>query len=607
MIRSRVLLGFAIGLLGFAPVSGQASLVTLLDSGPTDQRINLVFLAEGFTAGQAGTFNATATSVMNEVLGVAPYGDYRSYFNVFGVFVASNESGSDHPASGVSKDTFFQSYFDCAGITRLICLTGYGSGRADSVLSETMPEYDIVVIIVNDPEYGGSGGKFAITSAHPAAPKVAIHEIGHSFARLADEYDYAGGSPREAPNATATTVRQSIKWRHWIHNSTPIPTPETSTYSSVVGLFEGAVYSATGWYRPKLDCYMQTLGVPFCEVCAEHNIATIYSVVSPIVSSIPAQGALDAVQDTMLSVAVMEPTNHDLQVEWVVDGVPVGGPSGTDFVLSASAFGDGLHVVMARVSDTTSMVLDPTLLPLLTDSTSWTVSLTYAPIALSAAVLLEGPYVGEDTMSVTTDFESARPTVQPYAHPDFSGTPLEYNGVEDVTTFPSAVIDWILVDLRTGTHDSTYVTGSRNALLLMSDGSLVSPAGGPPILAGIDPGLYHVVLRHRNHLPVLSPNPVDFTSGTGTWSFVDSLGAAYSAGGAPMKDLGDGRFAMFACDIDVDGQLIANDFNLWLVATKAVHTGYVREDCSLDGQVTASDFNLWLPNTKAVVASQVLD
>lgn len=71
-----------------------------------------------------------------------------------------------------------------------------------------------------------------------------------------------------------------------------------------------------------------------------------------------------------------------------------------------------------------------------------------------------------------------------------------------------------------------------------------------------------------------------------------------------MKNLGDGNFGMFACDINHDGQFTASDFNAWLVDTKAVITGYVSTDCNLDGGSTASDFNLWLSNTKAVATSQ---
>ncbi|MFC2085757.1 PPC domain-containing protein [Bacteroidota bacterium] len=231
----------------------------------------------------------------------------------------------------------------------------------------------------------------------------------------------------------------------------------------------------------------------------------------------------------------------------------------------------------------------------------------FSTVSLTLRALLEGAYAGLDTMSTSVAFDQARPTSQPYADAGFVGTPMEYSGSEALTTFPVGTIDWVLVELRTGSHDSTLVVGSTKALLLMSTGSIVSLGGGTPVFAGVVPGNYYVVVRHRNHLPVLSPGPIDLTGGSGSWSFVDSLGAAHSSGGAPMKELGDGNFAMFACDINVDRQITVSDFNLWLTSTKAVATGYLQEDCNLDSQVTVSDFNLWLTNTKAVASSQVPD
>ena len=97
-----------------------------------------------------------------------------------------------------------------------------------------MPEYHIVLIIVNDPQYGGTGGDFAISSVHESAPEIVMHELRHSFGNLADEYDtYTPGYyGHEGPNTTAETVRELIKWNAWILPVTPVPTPETEPCAS---------------------------------------------------------------------------------------------------------------------------------------------------------------------------------------------------------------------------------------------------------------------------------------------------------------------------------------------------------------------------------------
>src|SRR5690606_922508 len=93
----------------------------------------------------------------------------------------------------------------------------------------------------------------------------------HSFADLGDEYSsaYPGYPDIEEPNTTRETRREFIKWNHWIEEATPVPTPAISAYSGVIGLFEGAHYHASDWYRPKRECKMRSLGQEFCAVCGE--------------------------------------------------------------------------------------------------------------------------------------------------------------------------------------------------------------------------------------------------------------------------------------------------------------------------------------------------
>ena len=105
----------------------------------------------------------------------------------------------------------------------------------------------------------------------------------------------------------------------------------------------------------------------------------------------------------------------------------------------------------------------------------------------------------------------------------------------------------------------------------------------------------------------MSTSELDFSDGYAEWDFTTSMSKAYTTGGNPMRSLSDGRFAMFAADSDIDGQVIVNDFNDWLVATKAGMSGYHHTDFDMDGRITASDFNFWLANTKIGASSRVPD
>jgi hypothetical protein len=177
----------------------------------------------------------------------------------------------------------------------------------------------------------------------------------------------------------------------------------------------------------------------------------------------------------------------------------------------------------------------------------------------------------------------------------------------EVPSLPESTVDWVLASLRTDPGSATEVPPSKRAALLLSDGSVVDTNGTTLAFHDVEPGSYYLVLRHRNHLSVMSSDTLDLSDGLGSWDFTTAMTQAYTNGPDPMKDLGDGNFSMFAADASVDGQITATDFNQWLVDTKAVLTGYQQCDFNLDGQVTATDFNLWLVNTKAVVSSQVPD
>ena len=277
------------------------------------------------------------------------------------VDVTSSESGADHPerSPAVFKNTALDAGYNCGGIQRLICVN---VSKVNDVLSRSLSpdRREVVLIIVNDSEYGGSGGAVAVASIHPDAVEIILHELGHSFGLLADEY---GGPPPpscvsnvEPPEANATkqTIRNLIKWNAWISPSTPLPT--SGSAPGVPGIYPGARYCDTELFRPTFNSKMRSLGVPYEQINSEQLIKRIYNWASPLdgVEPANAQVFLARGASQTFQAHVPQPMTHALQIDWLVDGQPAG--TGSTFVLSSSAAGSGAHRVDVVVSDPTTMV-----------------------------------------------------------------------------------------------------------------------------------------------------------------------------------------------------------------------------------------------------------
>ncbi|HUF10999.1 MAG TPA: S8 family serine peptidase, partial [Rhodothermales bacterium] len=222
--------------------------------------------------------------------------------------------------------------------------------------------------------------------------------------------------------------------------------------------------------------------------------------------------------------------------------------------------------------------------------------------ALDLEVFLEGPYAG-GSMSTGPLFDAALPAVTSYGDSFFDGTSAEHDGSEWLYGPPGDLVDWMVVSVRSALAAASEV--ARRSALIRSDGKIVDIDGGALRMSTGGFDSLFVVVDHRNHAAVMTPQMLSLSSGSATWDFTTSMSQAYTAGGSPMKNLGGGVFGLFACDSSVDGQVTAPDFNLWNASTTAGETGYRPADCNLDGQVTAPDFNLWNANTTAGAASQV--
>jgi hypothetical protein len=386
---------------------------TILTNGPVSNRLNIAVLSEGYTASQLAQFLVDATNAVNGLLSHPPYQEYSNYFNAFAIEVASNQSGSSHPAYPpytYTTYTFFNSIYD-PDSDRLITIppnfadANYsdGQGKVDALLQTFMPNAQLPVLLVNDTTDGGSDGfyKTAIASTEalyyempPYPPYYLTHETGHVLANLSDEYTYinpyAGAPSTEGANTTQQTNRSLIKWNAWIYANTPVPTPVT-VGDGVVGLFQGAQYHPTNWYRPELNCAMGALGVPFCSICSEALVLAIYQRIRPVDGFSPASTnlSLSTTQAAAFSEALLQPATHNLNVQWFTNGVPCAGATDLSFTLLPQSLANGTNWVSARVKDNTALVRnDPT--NLLSQTVTWTVNVSLPQLRLDSPLWLTG-------------------------------------------------------------------------------------------------------------------------------------------------------------------------------------------------------------------------
>ena len=350
-------------------VQAQPVFQPFLLSGPTSNRVNLVFLSEGYTAAQTARFSVDATNALNAVLARRPFREYKAFLNAFTLFVPSLQAGSDHPAYGQFRNTYFNSAYDAAS-DYLITLppnsadTNYnnGQGKIDALLRAYTPKGSLPLLLVNDPTPGGSDGpadKTAVAYNGAGMADILAHELGHVLAGLGDEYtnSFSGFPDIEEPNTTRETRSDYIKWRAWLAPSTPLPTPPVPTYSGTIGLFEGAHYHRTGWFRPALDCTMNHPNAAFCDVCMEALVLSIYQKARPIDNYSPNFTNLTVGSRAPLSfsIALAPSAPASLLVQWQLDSKTVAA-AGTNLLINPAELGDGVHSISVVVRDSTPFV-----------------------------------------------------------------------------------------------------------------------------------------------------------------------------------------------------------------------------------------------------------
>lgn len=251
--------------------------VDILSNGDPSVKADLVILAEGYTKTEKNKFIEDAKRVTSYLFEEEPFKTEKESFNVKAVFTPSVESGTDVPGEHIYKNTHFNSTFYTFDLPRYLTT----SDMKTIYDAAAQVPYDQIYILVNTERYGGGGFYNFLTvctAGNSLTKEVFVHEFGHGFAGLGDEY-YTSSVAYEdfynleiepwEPNLT-TLVDFEVKWKKRIAETTPVPTPREAKYQNIVGVYEGGGYLSKGIYSPYIDCRMKSNEAgEFCPVCKE--------------------------------------------------------------------------------------------------------------------------------------------------------------------------------------------------------------------------------------------------------------------------------------------------------------------------------------------------
>lgn len=315
--------------------------------------LNFTFASEGYRQEEMDKFISDVNRVSDYLFTQSPFKEYKNYFNVYAIKVPSKESGANHfqkspdPACVTvpidTVDNAFNTWFDNFFIHRLIM-----PQRIDLLYDaavKSFPNFYKMVVIVNSPYYGGSGGNYPTITSLPRVEDVLAHELGHSFADLADEYWVDVHSAGEFPNMTQQSNASLVKWKNWVG-------------SNGIGVYP--FNESPSWFRPHQDCKMRHLDSPFCSVCKEEIVEIIHSlfwIKGPLTEILPAPGFVIPVgTDIEFKLVTINPDPNTIKITWRLNDKIIS-KNTASVILSDSQLNDGkFKTIRAEVIDTTSFV-----------------------------------------------------------------------------------------------------------------------------------------------------------------------------------------------------------------------------------------------------------
>ncbi len=332
---------------------------TLVYNGSTDKLINIVVLGDGYIESELSSFVEHSQKFAQNITDETPFKEYCKYFNVFIIKTASNVSGAAmRPDSLI--DNFYGSTFGYAGIDRLLVPTNYNA--LNTSLYENTPYFDQVIMLVNTEKYGGSGGWIATSSINSAAQEIVKHELGHSFALLADEY-YAGDNyAHEAINMSKETDSSKVRWKKWIGDEN-------------VGIYQHCCDGNSSlWYKPSNKCKMEALNNTFCPVCRQAIIERIYAYTSPIYDYFPKDTVLYIDKESFVfKIIKLQTSNFTLTSNWYLNDNYINN-NYDSLVINKNVLSSGINNVLYVVNDTSTYLRSDSIGAVISFSRLWKIN-----------------------------------------------------------------------------------------------------------------------------------------------------------------------------------------------------------------------------------------
>ncbi|MEZ4461427.1 MAG: M64 family metallopeptidase [bacterium] len=372
----------------------EGKVTTLLQSGPASDRLDVVILGDGYRAEDEEAFDLDAQVIAERLQETEPYASQINMINIHKVFTPSVEKGAGYDCTGSAttdagckedlRDTVFGTTFVITALADRLMLALGESDRVAMPLEiarifdvAVQAQYDEVILISNAKRYSGFAGVYVALVTTFGGNRnlmadVAMHELGHSFGALGDEYQVDGdpclfAEPRvPLPANIAAYTDDSFKWDRFFDGPVPIPTPTDRASEFPVGAYEGA-YNCDFLYRPSRDCKMKSdESLPYCPVCTEQLVRRLYATTDPIV-----EPQVERLESGALKFSVVVASDN-LTATWFLNDAEFGtGPSVTVEGKDVDGSENTLRVV---VSDTSGRVRVED--PRTSQEQSWTIVVT---------------------------------------------------------------------------------------------------------------------------------------------------------------------------------------------------------------------------------------
>ena len=332
-----------------SPVSPSGRLFTV-QGRPRSEGLHWIITGDGFTADQQQDLMRTAIAMAKSVTGAPELARHSEVLNVHVLTAISRDSGVTTGASRAHR-TAFDASLGCGDVERVACVDWDKVYIA--LLAERAPFDEVAVVLNTDDYIGSTSASGLIVSRNSLAPASTLHEMGHLLAGLGDEYvddtlaRTLGPQYREGtfPNVTTASDPARTPWRHWFNEAG-------------VGRFEGAFYSANGFYRPKQDSIMKSLNGALGEVNAEAWLRALFRAVPPVSAAYPAHRVVAGRAGETVEFEIVSRWPSDLMAtRWFVDGMEVEQARGT-YRHALHADGDQ-HVVRVSIEDSSGRIRAP--------------------------------------------------------------------------------------------------------------------------------------------------------------------------------------------------------------------------------------------------------